>query len=125
MMNRRNFVRTTALAGAGIALFKGSALPLWAFSQSPLLRKFISPLPGLGVTGIPIANPVGKAFTGVDCYQLEAREFCQQMHPDLPNPTKLWGYVDRTTGKSGYLGPVIVAHRGKPVSIQMRNALPN
>ena len=47
------------------------------------------------------------------------------MHPDLPNPTHLWGYVDKATNKPAYLGPLIVAQRGKPVVIRMHNNLPN
>ena len=54
-MNRREFVKITAMAGASMALFKGFEGKAWAFLQSPVLRKFISPLPGLG-TGLPIAN---------------------------------------------------------------------
>ncbi len=124
MFTRRDFIKTTALAGAGLALFKGSEGTAWAFSQSPLLRKFISPLPGLGADGIPVANASKIAYLGADFYQLAAVQFQQQMHPDLPNPTTLWGYMDRTTGKSGYLGPIILAERGRPVLMQMKNMLP-
>src|SRR5271169_4649920 len=124
MFTRREFIKTTALATSGLALFKGSEGTAWAFSQSPLLRKFISPLPGLGPNGIPVANPSKIAFLGADFYQLAAVQYQQQMHPDLPNPTTLWGYMDQTTGKPGYLGPVIVAQRGRPVILRMQNMLP-
>ena len=125
MFTRRDFIKTTALAGTSLALFKGSEGTAWAFSQSPLLRKFISPLPGLGANGIPVANASKIAFMGADFYQLAAVQYQQQMHPDLPNPTKLWGYMDRTTGAPPrYLGPVILAERGRPVLMQMKNMLP-
>ena len=125
MPTRREFIRSTLVAGIGLALFRGSDGKLWAMSQSPSLRKFVAPLPGLGPGGIPIANAMtNDAYPGVDFYQLVAREFEQQMHPDLPNPTRLWGYVDTTTGNPAYLGPAIVAQRGKPVVIRMQNALP-
>ena len=124
MFTRRDFIKTTALAGTSLALFKGSEGAAWAFSQSPLLRKFISPLPGLGANGIPVANPSKIAYLGADFYQLAAVQFQQHMHPDLPNPSRLWGYMDRTTGKPGYLGPVILAERGRP-SDGSRGALGN
>jgi len=47
------------------------------------------------------------------------------MHPDLPNPTTLWGYLDQASGKNAYLGPIIAAQRGRPVMIRMKNTLPN
>lgn len=125
MPSRREFIKTTVMAGASIALFKGFEGQAWAFSQSPLLRKFISPLPGLG-TGIPIANArsVNRYGISSDLYTLAAVQFQQQMHPDLPAPTKLWGYMDRTTGNPAYLGPIIVAQRGRPVILRMKNNLP-
>ena len=50
-----------------------------------------------------------------------------QFHPDLP-PTRLWGYADVTSGVTAnhrYLGGVIVARRGTPVSLTVINKLPN
>ena len=125
MFTRREFIKTSLVAGTAIALFRGSEGKIWAFSQSPSLRKFVAPLPGLGPNGIPVANPTtNSAYPGADFYELSAQQFEQQMHPDLPNPTRLWGYVDKTTNKPGYLGPLIVAKRGKPVVIRMHNNLP-
>ncbi len=126
MPNRRQFIKTTLMAGASIALFKGFEGKAWAFAQSPLLRKFISPLPGLG-TGMPIANALSVSRYGIasDLYNLAAVQFQQQMHPDLPGPTKLWGYMDRSTNTPAYLGPIIVAERGRPVILRMLNDLPN
>jgi spore coat protein A len=94
-------------------------------SQSPLLRKFVAPLPGLGPSGIPIGTAAtNDLYPGADFYELTAREFAQLMHPDLPNPTRLWGFVDTKTNNSAYLGPAIVAQRGKAVVIRMHNDLP-
>jgi spore coat protein A, manganese oxidase len=125
MPTRREFLKTTIVAGTAFALFRGSEGKIWAYAQSPKLRKFVAPLPGLGPNGIPVANPTtNSAYPGADFYQLSAQQFTQQLHPDLPNPTHLWGYVDTTTNKPGYLGPVIVAQRGKPVVIRMQNNLP-
>ena len=126
MPTRREFLKTTIVAGTALALFRGSEGKIWAYSQSPKLRKFVAPLPGLGPNGIPIATPgTNDAWQGADFYELSAQQYTQQMHPDLPNPTHLWGYVDMATNKTGYLGPLILAQRGKPVVIRMHNNLPS
>jgi spore coat protein A len=126
MPTRREFLKTTIVAGTALALFRGSEGKIWAFAQSPKLRKFVAPLPGLGPGGIPVATPAANsAWPGADFYELSAQPFTQQMHPDLPNPTHLFGYVDMATNKSGYLGPLIVAQRGKPSVIRMHNNLPD
>lgn len=125
MPTRREFLKTTIVAGTALALFRGSEGKIWAYSQSPKLRKFVAPLPGLGPNGIPIATPgTNDAWQGADFYELSAQQYTQQMHPDLPNPTHLWGYVDMATNQTGYLGPLILAQRGKPVVIRMHNNLP-
>jgi spore coat protein A len=115
---RREFLRYAAATGI-------AAIVPWqrvlAQAQSPRLRKFIQPLPGLG-TGIPVANSI--PFLGADYFQLNAGEYAQQLHPDLPKPTKLWGYADATTGVHRHLGPVIVANRGTPVRLTLTNYLP-
>ncbi len=125
MPTRREFLKTTIVAGTAIALFRGSEGKIWAFSQSPSLRKFVAPLPGLGPGGIPVASPAASsAWSGADFYEFSAQQYTQQMHPDLPNPTRLWGYVDLATNKPAYLGPIIVATRDTPVVIRMHNNLP-
>lgn len=133
MATRRDFLKLTALAsaacgfsscGTGSVPFPSKAGAVKVFSQSPRLRKFISPLPALG-TGIPIASADTKSISGVDLYNFSAVQYQQLMHPDLPNPTTLWGYQDQATGKAAYLGPIIAAQRGRPVMIRMKNALPN
>ena len=126
MPTRREFLKTTVVAGAAFALFRGSEGKVWAYAQSPKLRKFVSPLPGLGPAGIPVATPTtNPAWPGADFYEFSAQQYTQQMHPDLPNPTTLWGYVDKATNKTGYLGPIVVAKRGTPTVIRMHNNLPN
>ena len=126
MPTRREFLKTTIVAGTVFALFRGSEGKIWAYAQSPKLRKFVAPLPGLGPNGIPVATAgTNEAWPGADFYELSAQQYTQKMHPDLPNPTKLWGYVDMATNKTGYLGPLIIAQRGKPVVIRMHNNLPN
>jgi spore coat protein A len=58
-------------------------------------------------------------------------QYKQQLHPDLPKPTKLWGYADITnTDKTKrppdykYLGGVIVGQTNRPVRIDFVNTLP-
>lgn len=125
MSTRRSFLKMAALAS-------GSALILpklaWPFAQSPTrIRKFIVPLQGLGPTGIPVATPNTTAFHGEDYYQIHVGEFTQMMHPDLPGPTKFWGYADITNGQAPnhrYLGGVIVAQQNRPVRLKVFNQLP-
>jgi FtsP/CotA-like multicopper oxidase with cupredoxin domain len=114
--------------------------PNWAFT--PLIRKFVDTLPGLGPTGannlgnyIPIANPDTVTYPGSDYYEIELRQYTQQMHSDLP-PTMLRGYVQTNYGTDShghntvapdpihYLGPFIQARKDRPVRIKFTNKLP-
>jgi spore coat protein A, manganese oxidase len=84
-------------------------------------------LQGLGPTGIPVATPNTTLFPGEDYYQIRVGEFTQMMHPDLPGPTKFWGYADVTNGQTPnhrYLGGVIVARQNRPVRLKTINQLP-
>ncbi|MDD5455377.1 MAG: hypothetical protein PHW62_07820, partial [Candidatus Ratteibacteria bacterium] len=71
--------------------------PNWAYS--PLLKKFIDSLPGLGYENrnnleqyIPIANPDTITYPGSDYYEIGLVQYSEKMHTDLP-PTLLRGYV--------------------------------
>jgi hypothetical protein len=101
------------------------------------IRKFIDSLPGLGPTGannlgkfIPIAVPDTGAYPGTDYYIIELREYTEVMHTDLlSTPTTLRGYVQVDgTGTPiapiHYLGPLIIANKGRPVRIKFTNRLP-
>ena len=108
------------------------ALPNFAYS--PNLRKFVDTLPGLGSANannlgqyIPIAVPDTTTYPGTlgdpldpasDYYELGVAQYQQRMHSDLPAPgTKLRGYYQLNgpdTAKQ-YLGPLIIAHRERPV----------
>lgn len=125
-MDRRDFLKTTAVASIGIGA--GVLLPLrsaWAFTQSPALRKFETPLRRFG-SDIPFAVSDGKGYAGATHYTITMREFTDVLHPDLgPDGTRLWGY---TTGADPanwrHLGASIVAKRGEKVQITFRNELP-
>lgn len=135
MTNRRTFLKIGALAGTGAALARpfGGARA-WAFAQSPTkIRKSVVDLPGVGPTG---ANRIGQylalaskqtvkfAAINTDYYAMEAARFNQQMHPDLPGKTYLFGYGDLVTGDRKYLGGTIVAKRGTPTILSVANRLP-
>jgi spore coat protein A, manganese oxidase len=140
MTSRREFLKTTGIAGAGLILYsKFGAQRVWAFAQSPGLRKFRDltgapiPLRGLGPGGIPVAVPDALAapVTGAVHYTIDICQFTDRLHPDLPNPTALWGFKPlNALGINGavtpaHLGGVIVAQKGVPTQITFRNALPS
>lgn len=105
--------------------------PNWAYS--PIIRKFVDTLPGVGATNannlgqyIPIAVKDISTYSGSDYYQIALSDYTQQMHSDLP-PTKLRGYKDlQATGadaQNHYLGPLIIAQTNRPVRIKFTNML--
>jgi spore coat protein A, manganese oxidase len=139
MATRREFLKVTGIAGAGLVLYgKFGAQRAWAFAQSPGLRKFRdlagNPIPfrGLGPGGIPVAVPDGTAapVTGAVHYTMDIRQFADRLHPDLSNLTTLWGFNPlNALGMNGaatptHLGGVIVAQKGVPLQITFRNNLP-
>jgi spore coat protein A len=140
MLTRRQLLKLGVLSGAALASpLRWLARPLAAgaqgqiepevFSQSDKLAKFIQPLRMVGAAGgIPVAqkdtvNP-GWWQSGVDHYTIDIAQFTDQLHPDLPNPTRLWGYGQGATSGFKHLGGVIAAKRDTPVQITFRNALP-
>jgi FtsP/CotA-like multicopper oxidase with cupredoxin domain len=116
--------------------------PNW--NLSPPLRKFVDTLAPLGCTStnnlgqcIPVAVPDTRSFPGADYYEIELRRYTEKMHTDLPNNTTLQGYVQTNNGTNAsgttnnvapapihYLGPIIVAQKGRPVRIKFTNKLP-
>src|SRR6266496_3680853 len=136
MTTRRQFLQISTMAGAGLLLYQAGQRPVFAYAQSSnRLRKFVVGLPGLGPTGaneigqyIPVAVPDTTTYPGVDFYKIAMNQYGELMHPDLPRATRFWGYADATDRKrtpvNKYLGPVIVAQRGRPVRISYANNLP-
>ncbi len=86
------------------------------------IRKFVSALPSLSV-----AVPDTTTYPGSDYYEIELRQYTEQMHPDLP-ATTLRGYVQVKNGVAvspiSYLGPAIVATKDRPVRVKFTNKLP-
>ena len=130
MITRREFLK---LGAAGVAAFYASSIPKFTvgkaaaeeLSQSGNLRKFIQPLRRPGA-GIPLAMPdttdPGWWQPGVTHYTIDIGQYEDQLHPDLPNPTRLMGFGQG--GNFTHLGGVIAAKRGTPVQITFRNNLP-
>lgn len=98
-----------SLINAAIIIDPGTGYPVpdyfgaanWAYS--PLLRKFIDALPGLGSSTsnalgqyIPVAIADKTTYPGSDYYEIAVIQFIEQMHSDLP-PTTLRGYVQLST----------------------------
>gem|GEM_PF-1338641 len=114
--------------------------PNWAYT--PQLRKFVDGLPGLGPENannlgqyLSVAKPDTITYPGSDYYEIELREYTEQMHSDLP-PTTLRGYVQVNNGTDEqgantlepdpihYMGPTIIASKDRPVRIKFTNMLP-
>ncbi len=129
MLTRRKFLKVSAATGVALTLPWGWLLnappPVRAFSQSDRLRKFIQPLRGLGPGGIPVAQPdtvnPGWWQPGVTHYTIGIKEYSDQLHPELPHATRLFGF-----GQNDFrhLGGIIAVKRGTPVQITFRNHLP-
>jgi hypothetical protein len=127
-MTRRKFLQTSAMFGSGLLARRS----LYAYAQSPPLKKFIQALPGLGPSGIPVAVPDTGSYPGYDYYIITMGQYTAQLHPDLPRATKLWGYADATNPSMAPvfrpLGPVIVASStltgGRPIRVTYTNNLP-
>ena len=104
------------------------------YANSPILRKFVDSLPGLGAANtnnlgqyIPVAIPDTTTYPGSDYYKIGLVDYTEQMHSDLP-ATKLRGYRDLAPGADGrahYLGPLIIAQRDRPVRILFTNMVAN
>jgi spore coat protein A len=144
-MSRREFLVIAAAVGVSAELGRWAPLrpdsavskppvPSGRFAYSPRVRKFVVGLPGLGPAGaneigqyIPLATKSKRHFAGrmTDVYDLAVAEYRQTMHPDLPGPTRFWGYRDAAAAEGMYLGGVIVARRDRPVLLNVTNRLPN
>jgi spore coat protein A len=110
MITRRNLLKISAAAGAG--LLAACAEDLWRpdrteRDEGPSLDKFVDALP------IPRTIPASSAAV----LEIVMSEFRQQLHRDLP-ATVVWGY-DGT-----YPGPTIEARTNEPINVRWVNRLP-
>lgn len=133
MTNRREFLKRTLAAGAGLAFYNAFASEsAWAFYQTtpgstPLWKTAFR---GVGPGAIPVAaaDPFVAPVTGVAHYTLNLGQFTDQVHPTL-GPTTFWGYDPAVPlGGSGqppkHLGGIIVAQKGVPIQLTFNNKLP-
>lgn len=80
-----------------------------------------------------IAIPDTTTFANSDYYEIALVQYTQTLHSSLP-ATTLRGYVQLPTGSNScsaapvkpaaYLGPVILAQKGRPVRVKFTNCLP-
>ncbi|WP_063902111.1 multicopper oxidase family protein [Burkholderia ubonensis] len=125
MVTRRSLLKAGVVAGvSGFFPWRFGVQDAHAFSQSANLAKFIQPIRGLGANGIPVAVSDGLGSKGGVHYSIGIVQFEDQLHPSLPNPTRLWGYRPSNVTSAKHLGGVIVAARGTPVQITATNQLP-
>ena len=146
MITRRDFLKLSAAVAASAFVsgkwFTGRVLavagPGIAAWQTQKLRKWVDPLPIMPVAvppalggGTVIDDPLQPGMKA-DFYAMECRETEWQFHSDLP-PAKANSYwyggaqlqyegVGAPIG--GFLGPSIVALKGKAVVLDMVNKLP-
>ncbi len=134
-ITRRQFLKGSLATGAIVAAGGVGTLltpkKAHAFAQSPNLQKFIQALRGVGGAGIPVATPdlVPQPWwqPGVTHYTIDIGQFTDQLHPSLPNQTRLWGYgqgFNNVNNWTRHLGGIIVAQRGTPIQITFQNHLP-
>jgi spore coat protein A len=131
---RRDFLKTGALTGAGLFLPWGG-LVRRAFAQQGIalpgssIPQFVDPLPLLSVAG----GPMETILAGTRQIRLAMQEFQARVLPTGFKPAKgtyggtwVWGYragVKPTNPAGTYIGPVVVATRGKPTEIKFVNNL--
>jgi spore coat protein A len=133
VQTRRDFLKTTAAAGAGLAAY--SLLPTrkaWGFYQTPATPLWATSFRGVGPGAIPVAAPdlLPAPVTGAAHYTINMSQFTDQIHPSL-GPTTLWGFNPASAlGMGGlaqtpaHLGGIIVAQRNVPIQITFNNNLP-
>jgi FtsP/CotA-like multicopper oxidase with cupredoxin domain len=90
------------------------------------IPKFVQPLPLLGGTGFTVLD--GTVPLTISMQEFEAKILPLGTFALGAQPlTKVWGYIDGTDQVSGpretYLGPVIVAQRGKATQVTWVNLL--
>ncbi len=130
MLNRRQFLKLSAAAGAGMLVpwqldvQRALAGPYLQAAQTPLpgsaIPQFVDPLPGLDVI-----------IAGTGQIELHSKEFQAPVMPSTFVPaagtytgTYVWGYLQPTqAARASYIGPVIVAERGTPTQIKWVNGL--
>ncbi len=114
--SRRTFMQASIAAGMA-AFLTGNVLPQrieQAYAATKPLDQWIDPLPIP-----PVATPIpNAAYPGADYYVIPMAQGMHKFHAQFP-AVPSWGY-----GGAAYLGPTIVAQRGRPVVVRYVNRLP-
>jgi spore coat protein A len=136
-MNRRNFLKTTAMTGAAVAMYGAfGGQRAYAFYQSSGLGLTLWSQPLRGSDAVSLATQIGVAapdaaaaeVTGATHFTLGIQQFTDTLHPAL-GPTTLWGFAPTNYLVAGpatprHLGGIVVAQKGVPFQFTFRNTLP-
>jgi len=144
-ITRRQFIKGAAIAGGAMMMpgMRPFVRDAYAFSNSQPLIKFTHGTTPLAMkmrefgVDIPLAFADTAKYTNMNNFTVVAGTYRDQLHPDLPNPTRLYGYGASVSGgqikqqdavggavAAKHLGHAIVAKKGKPARLQFSNALP-
>jgi hypothetical protein len=103
-----------------------------ASATSGGIHKFVDTVPDLKGALAAADTTTFAAGPPSDYYEIALVETTWPMHTDLP-PTTVRGYVQVPTGSTGcpttftynYLGPIILAQKGRPVRVKFTNCIPS
>jgi spore coat protein A, manganese oxidase len=128
MVTRRQFLKASAASGVGLLLpWKGGSARVAAVrtpssspgaATAPTLTRWVDQLPIP-----PVLKPNTTAYPGADYYEISMEQKDWQFHNELAARAS-WGYWSGSIG-IGYLGPTIVAQKGRPVVVKYTNNLPS
>ncbi len=105
--------QTACETGGGV--YQGDSSTCSTVDCPVVLTPYLDPLP------IPaVATPITGSPGGAATYEMTEVEIEQQLHSELPNPTRVWAFSDGVH-PAGTPGPVIEARTGEPVTVTWRN----
>ena len=133
-LSRREVARMGLLTASGVLLGADgrpgagadNAIPRADFPPSPptqAVRRATDPTDAGGpraadTAGEPRGAPVLRPLPGAADLRFNTRSLTHVFHPDLPQPSLLWGYDGQ------HPGPLIDARYGQPIVIRIVNNLP-
>src|SRR6185436_15592915 len=114
MLSRRDFLKLSAAAGAGLALTKIDVMRAMAAAGTPNISKFTNRL----VHPIPKLTPTANLdFPDADYYEINMSAGTHRFHNQMgPAPTLRYGEMP-------YLGPTIAAQSGRRTVVKFINNL--
>src|SRR6266542_3485541 len=116
-------LREPSMAG-GVPSALASTPPASATpTATPTVVRFVDPLPSLLDTALTASPAANAAYPGADYYEITMQPGQWRFHSQFSGAADTWGYFAGSKG-IGYLGPTIVARRGRPVVVKYVNRLP-